>query len=470
MDSMTRLVMKHARRAVLRFLLGLGITLALLLPLNAQPNAQPNTPAPDSTTPISALRLDPQQFSNSLDAGNLAEAILQLEQGWRQQLNEYYGRHFRTEILSPEQIAQSLRQNAQTTGQQSALIYAVSTDKQLEVILLLPDGQLLHHRVTDATAEVLADTAQKMRLGLANVTAPPQQYLPPAQQLYAWIIEPLRPALEAQGVDNLIFCLGGGLRSVPMAALHDGQDFLITQYSVGIIPAFNLLDRRPAQLAEAQVFAMGASEFQSQVSLPAVPIELAAITQLWDGEVALNQAFTLENLRTRRSHQSYSIVHLATHANFAPGKAQESYIQFWNQRLGLDQLRQMSLQTPKVELLVLSACRTALGDPNAELGFAGLAVQSGAKATLASWWSIPDAGTFVFMTGFYQTLLDAPTKSEALRQTQLAMLEGTLTLDSDEIQPALRGIVIPDSVMDEATANLSHPYYWAGFTMIGNPW
>ncbi len=466
MNSTTQLVMKHAPRTVLRFLLGIGIPLALLLPLNAQPT----TPTTDSTTPISALWLDPQQFSNSLDAGNLAEAIVQLEQGWRQQLNEYYGRHFRTEILSPDQIAQSLRQNQQTTGQQSALIYAVSTDEQLEVILLLPDGQMLHHRVTEATAEVLADTAQKMRLSLANVTAPPQQYLPPAQQLYDWIIEPLRPALEAQGVDNLIFCLGGGLRSIPMVALHDGQNFLMTQYSVGIIPAFNLLDRRPAQLAEAQVLAMGASEFQTQMPLPAVPIELAAITQLWPGDVSLNQAFTLENLKAERSRHPFSIVHLATHANFAPGEAQGSYIQFWNRRLGLDQLRQMSLQTPMVELLVLSACRTALGDPNAELGFAGLAVQSGAKSALASWWSIPDTGTFVFMTGFYQALLNAPTKSEALRQTQLAMLEGTLTLDSDEIQPALRGIAIPDRVINEAAADLSHPYYWAGFTMIGNPW
>ena len=81
-------------------------------------------------------------------------------------------------------------------------------------------------------------------------------------------------------------------------------------------------------------------------------------------------------------------MHLATHATFSPGSVNQSYIQFWDQQLRLDQLKQLNLQVPVVQLLVLSACRTALGDPQAELGFAGLAVQSGAKAAIASLWSV----------------------------------------------------------------------------------
>ena len=72
---------------------------------------------------------------------------------------------------------------------------------------------------------------------------------------------------------------------------------------------------------------------------------------------------------------------------------QDSYIQFWDQRLQLDRVRDLRLDKPAVQLLVLSACRTALGTPNAELGFAGLAVQSGAKAVLASLWSVDDVAT-----------------------------------------------------------------------------
>ncbi|MGG6295532.1 CHAT domain-containing protein [Leptolyngbya sp. AN02str] len=479
-------MMNHRYRAGLGFVLGLVATLVLFAPVNASTEqvhierahtqhthtkqAQTETSAPSQLTPISALRLDPQQLSTSLDEGRMAEAVLQLEQGWRQQLNEYYGRHFRTELLPPEQIAQSLQQINQTTGQRTALVYAVSTANQLEVVLLLPDGQLIHHRATEATEDAIAETIREFRAELVRPALPTQRYLPLAQRLYQWMLEPLESALEAQNIDNLIFCLGGGLRGVPLAALHNGQTFLIEQYGVSIIPAFNLLDRRPANLAGAQVLAMGASEFQTQVPLPAVPVELNAITQLWPGDVSLNQEFTLENLRNLRSRQPYSIVHLATHADFAPGDVEESYIQFWNQQLGLNQLRSLGLQSPTVELLVLSACRTAVGDPNAELGFAGLAVQSGAKSALASLWSIPDAGTFVFMTGFYQALMDAPTKGEALRQTQLAMLQGRLTLESESLQPVLRGLAIPEEVVQDAATNLAHPYYWSGFTLIGNPW
>ncbi|MGK7927072.1 MAG: CHAT domain-containing protein [Spirulina sp.] len=57
-------------------------------------------------------------------------------------------------------------------------------------------------------------------------------------------------------------------------------------------------------------------------------------------------------------------------------------------------------------MLVFSACRTALGDLDAELGFAGLAVNTGAKSALASWWYVSDGGTLNLMGGFYRHLQD----------------------------------------------------------------
>ncbi|NJN86295.1 MAG: CHAT domain-containing protein [Leptolyngbyaceae cyanobacterium SL_7_1] len=215
---------------------------------------------------------------------------------------------------------------------------------------------------------------------------------------------------------------------------------------------------------------MGASEFQQEIPLPAVPVELAAIAQIWQTQVLLNEEFTIAQLREHRSTYPYGIVHLATHANFAPGSVDDSYIQFWNRSLRLTQLRELGLLRPVVQLLVLSACRTALGDANAELGFAGIAVQSGAKAALASLWAISDAATVVTMADFYRNLSHSVIKTEALRQTQLAMLHQQLHLDSPSIQQIIRGIDVPDSLGRSISSDLSHPYYWAGFTMIGNPW
>lgn len=458
------LMMMRSRQPGFLFILTLLLVVLIWQPLQAQEQAT------SDPTPLSALRLDPQQFATFLDTGQYDDAILQLEEGWRLQLNEYYGRFFRTAILPPSQIAQVLRQTEATVGETTALVYAVSTPNHLDVILLLPDGQLLHHRQSDATREAVQATTQDLRRGVVSVTSSPRDYLPPGQQLYDWMLAPLESALEEQDVSTLIFCLGGGLRSVPLAALHDGDQFLIERYGLGIIPAFNLLDYRPAQLAEAQVLAMGASEFETQQPLPAVPLELEAIAQFWPSTLQQNQAFTLDSLRDLRSQHPFPIIHLATHANFAPGDVEDSYIQFWDHRIWLDQVQVMDLDNPPVELLVLSACQTAMGDPNAELGFAGLAVQSGAKAAIASLWSISDAGTFVFMTGFYQALTTAPTKGEALRQTQIAMLRGDLTFNSAPVQQVVRAEQIPAALQPETRVDLSHPYYWAGFTMIGNPW
>jgi CHAT domain-containing protein len=262
-----------------------------------------------------------------------------------------------------------------------------------------------------------------------------------------------------------------GLRSLPLAALHDGSDFIIANYSVGLMPSLSLTDTRYANVKNEQVLAMGASRFSDQNPLPAVSTELSVITQqLWTGQSFLNEAFTLENFQQARAQQRFGIVHLATHAEFQPGMPNNSYIQLWNTKLRLNQLRQFGLNNPSVELLVLSACRTALGDKNAELGFAGLAVQAGVKSGLGSLWYVNDEGTLAFMTEFYEQLKQAPIKAEALRQAQLAMLKGNVRLEGGTLRTTRNEFPLPPELAQVGSPELSHPYYWSAFTMIGNPW
>jgi len=454
--------MKYFFRSTLLFALAIVCVVSLSVPISGQTQISPR--------PLSSLRLNPEQLEAAIDRGDLADAVLQLEQGWKVQLDEYYLRVANTQILSTDQIAQSLIQSNELSGERSALVYAISLNQHLEVILLLPNGQLIHHREPAATLETIAETTNELWAGFADRRSSPQEYLPAAQQLYQWIIAPLESELQNQQIDNLIFCLGRGLRSVPMAALHDGNQFLIEKYSASLIPAFNLLDRRPTRLSELRVLAMGASEFERETPLPAVPFELAAIARLWQAEVLLNEQFTVAKLREQRSTYPFGIVHLATHAAFNSRSVLNSYIQFWDRPLLLTQLRELQLLQPVVQLLVLSACRTALGDTSAELGFAGLAVQSGAKAALASLWSVSDASSAILMIDFYQNLKIVPAKAAALQQTQIAMLQGRLNLENSLIQQTIRDIPVPPNFENLGNENLSHPFYWAGFTIIGNPW
>ena len=80
-------------------------------------------------------------------------------------------------------------------------------------------------------------------------------------------------------------------------------------------------------------------------------------------------------------------------------------------------------------LVVLSACETALGAKfgNGEeiLGLGYQFQNRGAKATIASLWTVDDGGTQVLMNAFYAQLTQGKiSKAEALRQAQIALITG----------------------------------------------
>ncbi|NJO20343.1 MAG: CHAT domain-containing protein [Spirulinaceae cyanobacterium RM2_2_10] len=275
---------------------------------------------------------------------------------------------------------------------------------------------------------------------------------------------------QGLGIQHLIYVPDTGLRLIPLAAMHDGEEFAIADYSFSFVPSLSLTATEPARLEGLRVLAMGAEHFQELPSLPAVPIEVKAITeQLWSGKAYLDDEFTLPNLQAARREDTYGIVHLATHSDFQPGRPENSFIQLSDTRIRLDQLDRLELDLPTVELLVLSACQTALGDPSAELGFSGLAVAAGVKSSLGSLWYVSDGGTLVLMAAFYEQLRDAPYRADALRQAQLALLSGATKLEPGQVTQRGGAIALPPDVR-LGSPDLSHPYYWSAFTLVGNPW
>ncbi len=342
---------------------------------------------------------------------------------------------------------------------------------ELELILVTTKGKPIRHRIRGATRRQVMKAVSLYRTKITDETSEPSAYQQPAQQLYQWLIAPLEPDLQAQGINNLTFILDAGLRSLPLAALHDGIGFIVEKYSIGLMPSLSLTDTRYLDIRSTQMLAMGAAEFTEQSPLPAVPMELSTLTgELWQGTSFLNEEFTLSKLKSARNTQPFGIVHLATHGEFRSGKPNNSYIQLWDTKLQLDQIRELGLHNPPVELLVLSACKTALGDPEAELGFAGLAVLAGVKSALGSLWYVSDEGTLGFMSNFYQQLQEAPIKAEALRQTQLAMLRGEVRLENGKLVSSDRIIPLSPELQKLGDKDLTHPYYWSAFTLIGSPW
>ncbi len=405
-----------------------------------------------------------------------SQTLTMLEESRNQEFADYLGLDPSEQFNSTKNVREILVDIEKQTGNRSAVVYVSAYPEKLQLILYTPEGEPILKTIPGATREKVLKIVRDFNY---KIISPRfrfgKGYLKPAQQLYQLLIAPIAAELEAANIDTLLFSMDEGLRGLPVAALHDGEQFLIENYSLSMIPSISLMDSRYRSLKDTRVLAMGASQFLELNPLPAVPVELETIAQrLWQGQEFINEEFTLENLISQRRDYAYPIIHLGTHGDFQSGEASNSYIQFWGEeKLSLDRVRELGLNNPPVELLVLSACRTAVGDNNAELGFAGLAVAAGVKSALASLWYVSDEGTLGLMTEFYSNLDNVTIKAEALREAQLAMLRGQVTVEDGQLRGSeARGgvLILPPALAHIVNSDLSHPYYWAAFTMIGSPW
>ncbi|MDB9494982.1 CHAT domain-containing protein [Spirulina major CS-329] len=382
-------------------------------------------------------------------------------------------------VMTLAEAQASLRNVEAATGVKPALLYGLfvppigtrvesqDTD-QLYVMLVLPTGDPIV-RAIPATRQMVLRVAGQFRRSVQSLEH--QAYLRPAQQLHRWLIEPVVADIEAAEIHHLTFLLDDGLRSLPVAAFHNGDRFLIEDYSLSLMPSMALSDLSYVRINGLGLLAMGAETFDDHDALPAAGTEVELLTsELWQGTSLKNEDFTSDALKSTRQRTPYGMIHLATHGNFSPGTPQDSYIQLGNERLGLDELRQLGLNDPPVELMVLSACQTALGDTEAELGFAGLAVLAGVKTAVGSLWQISDLGTLGFMTSFYSQLQTASIKAEALRQSQLTLLRDRVQSQDGQLQVGDHTVPLPAALVNSEGASFTHPYYWSTFTMIGTPW
>ncbi len=333
----------------------------------------------------------------------------------------------------------------------AAVIYPIILPNRLEVIVRLP-GQPLRHYGTPLAAGQLDRTLQQLEQALYRDPIRRRRFttsslLPQAQRLYDWLLRPVETELAESGVETLVFVLDGTLRNIPMAVLHDGQQYLGQTYSIALTPGLQLLEPKLVSPTERRVLSAGLTEGRPNFPpLDKVPLELEQIQSKIPSVVLLDRDFTKQALQEKIATSSFSIVHLATHGQFS-SKAEETFILTWDGRININELDKI-LQTTRrrgrdsLELLVLSACQTAAGDNRATLGLAGIAIQSGASSTLATLWPVSDEATAFLMSQFYSALADSTiTKAEALRQAQQALM----------VQPKFQ-----------------HPFFWASYTLIGN--
>lgn len=398
------------------------------------------------TKPKQHSKLDPKSNRTS---HSLQSTLATLDALKIAELQNYFGNDCVIAFVK-DRIDQRMQPDA-------AVITTVIGEDRTAVIISLPNGERKFNWIP-VKRSVLEKTIDTYRLGLESFDLAPQGYdKTQARQLYDWLIQPFET--ELAGLNTLVFVQDGLLRSVPMAALHDGRQFLIEKYAIATAPSLSLVDAKPIAidrknlnilaLGLTQEATIGSSNFQA---LKQVKGELKGVSESFPRTTTLlDQDFTRKRIKTALQDSSYSILHIATHGKFGI-EAEDTFFvtgdaEAENQRFNLNDLekliRTVSKNTEPLDLLVLTACETAIGDDRSALGLAGVAVQSGASSAIASLWAVNDNTTAELSTTLYAQLGNAKNnKAQALQAAQVKMIQnGGVT---------------------------AHPYYWSAFVLVGN--
>jgi CHAT domain-containing protein len=399
----------------------------------------------DSVEPVYRELVDLLLKSASPSQENLKQARDVIESLQLAELNNFFR----------EACIEAHPQSIDQLDAKAAVIYGIILPKRLAVIFSLP-GKPLRYFATDLKANSNSNANQDSQeventvgdlFATLNPFVDSPEPLRPQQKIYDWLIRPAATELEDSHIKTLIFVLDGVLRGVPVAVLHDGSQYLVEKYSLALTPGLQLLSSRSLSTDKLRILAGGVSDPRDGFApLPGVKREFTEISEILPTETLLNNEFTRDRLRAKIENAAFPVVHLATHAQFS-SRADDTFLLTWSERVNVKNLdnflRERSIKDRKpIELLILSACQTAVGDKRATLGLAGVAVRSGARSTMATLWSVQDQSTANLMVQFYKSLNQRQnSKAEALRQGQLSLLHST---------------------------EYGHPYYWAPFVLVGN--
>lgn len=335
--------------------------------------------------------------------------------------------------------------------EKSAVVYPIILPDRIEVIVSLPKGITKRYTTKISQNELEMEINNLINsfndIDIADLDLTNKKL----NNLYNYTLKSAEKDLNSSQIKRLIFVLDGFFKSVPMNALYDGNKYLIEKYEIAIAPSLKLIDVNSFSRENREILLAGLSqtnpENERQYSdLPSVASELNAIQQTANNSrILLNKDFTESNFQGAIATSPYSIIHIATHGEFS-SKLEDTFLLTWDQEININELNrifsQYGQQKKPVQLLVLSACKTAAGDKRAGLGLAGVAVRVGARSTLASLWYVSDKSTELLMSKFHQQLKqESSSKSQALRQAQIEMIQNP---------------------------EFNHPYFWSAFILIGN--
>ncbi|MGB7922024.1 MAG: tetratricopeptide repeat protein [Pyrinomonadaceae bacterium] len=387
------------------------------------------------------------------------------------------------------------------TNQNTVALYTLIGVNNFRLLLVTPDS------IKSFTSPIEFDEFNN-KVQQFNAILKSDDYNPRllGKELYDLIIGPAETELKKQNAQTLLWSLNGALRYVPMAALWDGEKYLVERYQNVVFTRAETERMTRNVSPDWTGTGFGTSralsvdldgDGKNNILFPALlgmTEELGGIfktrptdkTGALIGEVFADEHFTkakfYEAIQTRRP-----VIHISSHFLFRPGDDSLTFLLLGDgTALTLNEMKKHERLFAGVELLTLSACETApirLDDYGKELdGFAELAQRLGAGSVIATLWQVKERSTAQLMNSFYKNRqIEKLNKAEALRKSQLGLLNGRNEAAPDLASNQSKTFGRDDSAAKDVVEKkyqisfkpdkrkpFAHPYYWSPFVLFGN--
>lgn len=418
-------------------------------------------------------------YSEKQDATRVAEVKAQLEKArlnYEAFQNAVYAAHPELQSLRGEAPVINTRELSELLpNASSVLLEYVVTDENTYLFAISKPTQKVEAEIDVYTLPIKrAELAKQVESFRRQLAGRDLGFRASAVKLYELVFKPAQAQLRDK--TNVIIAPDSNLWDLPFQALvNTSGRFMIQDASITYTPSLTVLremnKRRINQTASRSaptLLAFGNPAFGRQrpgqtanhadlklrngnlVPLPEAADEVKTLAQLYGpGRSKVYVGAEAREDRVKSEAGQASVLHFTTHGtlnNASPmyshltlaegGPNEDGLLEAW-------ELMQLDL---KAELAVLSACETArgrIGAGEGVIGFSWAMFIAGVPSTVVSQWKVESASTRDLMVNFHRSLMSSPTatKSDALRQAALKLMRNPET---------------------------SHPFYWAGFVMVGD--
>jgi CHAT domain-containing protein/tetratricopeptide (TPR) repeat protein len=342
------------------------------------------------------------------------------------------------------------------TDPATAIVEYTVADRQLFAFVLTTDGARIavDGAAIAISSSELAARAERFR---HRVSSRDFGVLEDARALYDVLIAPIRHHLA--GRSRIVIVPDGALWNLPFQALHSAEGYLIEAAAVSYAPSITVLreiQRLPKGSGRRTLFALGKSNFGPQTTstlepLPDAETQVRRIREIYGpnrsvgfiGSEATETQFKAEA-------PSYAVLHLATHGVLDETSPLYSHLVVSSDRRnaqddGLLEAWEIMRMKLAAEVVVLAACDTGRGRIAPGEGVIGMMwalFTAGARSMVVSQFRVESKSATAMLVAFHRRLAaDRGSKSAQLRAAAIELLR---------------------------TPRFAHPYYWAGFILVGD--